>query len=101
MINCYKCERCGRVFTDYDEANNHENRHFIQKNWFSSEDDEVIRRNTEYEPDLWAPSAVVVPMEREIYEEGGWKKEVAYVKYYYSAKKCAEQVFPIEEPQHD
>lgn len=101
MISCYKCEKCGRVFMDSDEAYEHESRHFSQKNWINDEDEKVIARNTEYEPELWAPSAVVVPMERTVYENGEFHHEISYVKYYYSAKKPAEQVFPIDESKLD
>ena len=97
MTTCFRCERCGKVFNDYDIASEHENRHFIPKTWLNSEDEKVVNRNTEWIPDLFAPSAVVIPMERSFYEDGEWKQEVAYVKYYYSAKRSAEEVFPVEE----
>ena len=99
MISCYKCEHCGMVFTDYDDAQRHEEKHFIVKTWTDSEDEKVINRETEYEKDLFAPSAVVVPMRRCVYDEKQEKyvDETIYIKYFYSAKKCAEQVFPIDE----
>ena len=97
MKQVYKCEKCGRVFEEYDKAELHENKHFTVKDWIDGEDEKVIARDTEYEPELYAPSAVVVPMVRSFWEDGEWKKETAYVKYYYSAKKSAEQVFPIDD----
>lgn len=97
MKTVYKCEKCGRVFDDYQAAEEHENRHFTVKQWYNDDDEKVVNRNTEYEPELWAPSAVCIPMQRCIYENGEWKTETSYVKYYYSAKKPAEQVFPIDE----
>lgn len=97
MLNCYKCEKCGQIFDDYDEAEMHENKHFTVKSWYDEEDEKVIKRNTEYDPMLYAPSAICVPMVRTYYENGEWKQETSYVKYYYSAKKPAEQVFPIDE----
>ena len=99
MKTVYKCERCGQVFEDYEACEAHENRHFVSKDWFDAEDEKVIARETEYTPDLFAPSAVVVPMCRCFYDDETeeWKKETIYVKYYYTAKKAAEQVFPIDE----
>ena len=97
MKTVYKCEKCGMVFDDYDKACEHENGHFIPKTWIDSSDMEVVNANAEWDPELYVPSAVVVPMERTIHTEEGWKTEVAYVKYYYSAKKSAEQVFPVDE----
>ena len=37
MIELYKCEKCGKVFTDYDEANNCEMSH-LQIDWWKSQD---------------------------------------------------------------
>ena len=97
MVNCYRCEKCGMVFDDYEKAYEHENSHFIPKAWMSIDDTKVVNENTEWIPELYAPSAVVIPMERTVKIDDEWKTEVTYVKYYYSSKKCAEQVFPIDE----
>ena len=97
MTTCYRCEKCGQVFSDYEKAYEHENGHFIPKIWFNEEDMKVVNADTEWIPELYAPSAVVVPMERMICTDGEWKTEVTYVKYYYSAKHVAEQVFPVDE----
>lgn len=97
MKTVYRCERCGMVFDEFDKAVDHENRHFIVKEWLDDTDEKVVARDTEYEPELYAPSAVVVPLVRSYYEGDEWKTETTYVKYYYSAKKPAEQVFPIDE----
>ena len=99
MISCYKCEKCGMIFEDWDKCNEHEGSHFNVKRWTDSDDDKVIDRETEYIPELYAPSAVVVPMVRRYYdsEKDQYIDETCYIKYYYSAKKCAEQVFPIDE----
>ena len=97
MTTCYKCEKCGKVFEEYEKAYDHESCHFIPKAWYSEEDTKVINANTEWIPELYAPSAVVVPMERTVFVDGEWKNEVAYVKYYYSTKHSAEQVFPVDE----
>ena len=97
MTTCYKCEKCGMVFDDYEKACEHENGHFIPKTWFNDDDMKVVNANMEWIPELYAPSAVVIPMERTVYEDGEWKTEVHYVKYYYSAKHPAEQVFPVDE----
>lgn len=99
MKTVYKCERCGHVFDDYESCENHENLHFVIKSWIDSDDEKVLNRETEYEPELYAPSAIVVPMTRCFYDAAAsdWKKETIYLKYYYSAKKAAEQVFPIDE----
>ena len=97
MKTVYKCEKCERVFDDYDECVLHEGKHFSVKQWYDETDEKVVERNTEYEPELYAPSAICVPMVRTFYEDGEWKKETSYVKYYYSAKKSAEEVFPIDE----
>lgn len=94
MKTCYKCERCGKVFDNYESASEHENSHFTPKTWLLECDMKVVNDNTEWSNELYAPSAVVVPMERTVFEDGEWKTETAYVKYYYSAKQCAEQVFP-------
>lgn len=97
MKTCYKCEKCGLVFDDYEKASEHENRHFVPKTWITDEDTKVINANTEWISELYAPSAVVIPMERMVYVDNEWKTEVSYVKYYYSAKHCAEEVFPVNE----
>ena len=101
MTTCYRCEKCGKVFDDYNQACDHENRHFTPKTWMTDDDMKVVNADTEWIPELYAPSAVVIPMERLIYEDDEWKTEVSYVKYYYSAKKAAEQVFPIDESKLD
>lgn len=102
MTNCYKCDKCGRVFDNYEEAYEHEGKHFEPRTWYTDEDMKVIRANMEYSPELWAPSAVVVPMERTVRDaDGVWQTETHYVKYYYSAKRPAEQVFPIDESKLD
>ena len=85
------------VFDDYEKACEHENGHFIPKTWLTDEDEKVVNAHTEWIPELYAPSAVVIPMERSVYIDGEWKREVTYVKYYYSAKHHAEQVFPVDE----
>ena len=97
MTTCYRCEKCGKVFTDYEQAYEHENSHFIPKTWLNDSDIKVVNANTEWVSELYAPSAVVVPMERTVHTDEGWETEVTYVKYYYSAKQCAEQVFPVDE----
>lgn len=97
MKTVYRCEKCGLTFEDYEKAEIHENKHFTVKTWYDDTDEKVVERDTEYVPELFAPSAVVIPMVRSFYEDGEWKKETAYVKYYYSGKKSAEQVFPIDE----
>ena len=97
MKTVYKCEKCGKVFDDFDEAEVHENMHFTVKQWYDENDQKVVDRNTEWIPELYAPSAICVPMVRSFYDDGEWKTETSYVKYYYSAKKSAEQVFPIDE----
>ena len=97
MVTCYRCEKCGRVFDDYEKACEHENSHFIPKTWMNDEDEKVVNANNEWIPELYAPSAVVIPMERTLYIDGDWKRETCYVKYYYSAKQAAEQVFPVDE----
>ena len=86
------------VFDDYEKACEHENAHFIPKTWLDDKDEKVVNAHTEWIPELYAPSAVVIPMERSVYtDDEGWKREVTYVKYYYSAKHPAEQVFPTDE----
>ena len=97
MTTCYRCEKCGMVFDDYEKAFEHENGHFIPKTWMTDDDMKVINANMEWIPELYAPSAVVIPMERTVHTDGEWKTEVTYVKYYYSAKQSAEQVFPVDE----
>jgi len=99
MKTVYKCEKCGLVFDDYTEAEKHESNHYTVKTWTDDADDKVISRETEYISELFVPAAVVVPMTRCRYDEDTqeWKTETAYIKYYYSAKKPAEQVFPVDE----
>ena len=97
MVSCYKCEKCGKVFENYEEAYKHENRHFYVKSWVSSEDSEVINNEMEYSETQEGPSAVVVPMERTTYDEdkSEWVTEVIYMKYY-GDKRPAVQVFHID-----
>lgn len=96
MKTCYKCEKCGLTFEDYEKAQEHENNHYEPVNWMNDEAMDVSRRETEWEKELYAPSAVVVPMDRTIYNGTEWVTERIYVKYYYSAKRAAEQVFSID-----
>lgn len=97
MKTVYKCEKCGRVFEDYEQAEAHENGHFTVKQWYDENDEKVVLHNTEYDPELYSPSAICVPMVRTFYDDNEWKTETIYLKYYYSAKRPAEQVFPIDE----
>ena len=99
MTTVYKCDKCGKVFDSYEECQKHESSHFEVKTWMDSEDEKVFNRNVEYDPCLWAPSAVVVPMTRTVYDDdtGKWNNETVYIKYFYSAKMPAEQVFPVDE----
>ena len=96
MVNCYKCEKCGKVFTDYEEAYKHENEHYTVKRWFSCDDEEVMSREVEYSEKQSAPSGVVVPLERTIYNEetSQWENETIYIRFYADKRTC-EQVFPI------
>ena len=97
MVSCYKCEKCGKVFESYDDAFTHENKHYNVMSWISSDASEVINRETEYTQTQEGPSAVIVPMERTVYDEDKsvWVTEVIYMKYY-GDKRLAEQVFPID-----
>ena len=99
MKTVYKCEKCGMVFDDYEQASKHETQHYDVKTWLDDEDEKIVSRETEYDPCLFVPSAVVVPMVRSFFDEETqeWKRETAYIKYFYSAKQPAVQVFPIDE----
>ena len=99
MKTVYKCEKCGMIFDEYSDCSKHETQHYDVKTWLDDEDEKVVSRETEYDPCLFVPTAVVLPMVRSIFDEESkeWKRETIYIKYYYTAKKPAEQVFPIDE----
>lgn len=97
MVSCYKCEKCGKVFENYEEAYDHENRHYYTKTWVSSTDDEVMKREIEYSETSDAPVALVVPMERTVYdkEKSEWVTETVYMKFF-ADKRPVMQVFPVD-----
>ena len=96
MKTVYKCEKCGRIFDDSEKAYEHESLHFTPKTWWDENDMKIVNRDTEWDAKKYAPTAVVIPLERTVYCDGTWKTETSYVKYYYS-KQEAEEVFPIDE----
>lgn len=97
MINCFKCEKCGKVFDNYEDASKHEDAHYTVKTWADTQDEEVIRDNTVYSETSDAPIAVVVPMTRTVYDEETttWTTDTIYLQYW-ADKRPVVQVFPID-----
>ena len=80
MRNMYQCEKCGRVFADYDECMRHEDSHYVVSGWCREYEQECKDR-TEYSDTLDAPSKVAVELNRWSSEKGCSEYVVAMYKF--------------------
>ena len=62
MTYMYKCDKCGKMFNDYDECSKHERGHWNLNRW--SELDGVLDSMTEYKEGQEEPNVIHVMFER-------------------------------------
>ena len=63
MTSLYKCDKCGKTFTDYDECWKHESEHWtVGRSWYDWSD--TLDRMTEYKEGQEEPSVVHIVFER-------------------------------------
>ena len=67
MRNMYQCEKCGKVFADYDECYRHEERHWSICGWYK-QFQKASAEFTQYSEKHEAPSVVGVELTR-------WERE--------------------------
>ena len=92
MIELYKCEKCGTVFTTYQECSDCENSH-LQINWW--ETDRLYDAQThEYKQDGRLPIEIEVASCEDWYEHdeetGKWKKRRFIGRYKLIGTECDE-----------
>ena len=81
MKSLYQCEKCKKVFDEYEEANQCEESHTSYVNGFDWDDNEDFKLNvmnhTKYEEGNPDPVQIAIMLTREYYntEESTWKKE--------------------------
>lgn len=79
MRNIYQCEKCGKVFADYDECYKHEEKHWNVCGWYK-QFEKASAEFTQYSEKHEAPSAVGVELTRWDGEKG---EEVHAVAVYH------------------
>lgn len=63
MKSLYKCDKCGKVFDDYEECYNHEYSHWNVRRGYST-DDELLDSMTEYKEGQEEPNVIHIVFER-------------------------------------
>ena len=63
MRNMYQCEKCRKVFADYDECYRHEERHWNVCGWYRQYE-KAVSEFTQYSEKQEAPSVVAVELSR-------------------------------------
>ena len=58
MTTMYKCEKCGKIFSEYDECYTHENGHWILDRWTSMINETDLDTMTEYKEGQEEPNVV-------------------------------------------
>ena len=86
MRNMYQCEKCGKVFGDFDECYKHENSHWVVSSFYWREYEKACSDMTQYSQKFEAPSEVGVEIER--YDEELGKQVHAVARY------VLKEVFP-------
>ena len=68
MTYMYRCDKCGKMFSDYDECAKHEQDHWILDRW--SELDGILDSMTEYKEGQEEPNIIHVKFTRWNSEKG-------------------------------
>ena len=82
MTECYKCDKCGRLFDSYDECRDHELKHWTPEvNVWNDElqETEALSDKAVFKPTEEEPIYIHIRMSRWDYEKGGF--EYRYGKY--------------------
>ena len=58
MTSMYKCDKCGKLFADYDECYYHENSHWTFNRW--NDMDSILDSMTEYKEGQEEPNVIHV-----------------------------------------
>ena len=64
MKNMYQCEKCGKVFEDFDECYKHEESHWLVSSLYWRQYEKACSGMTQYSQKYEAPSEVGVEIER-------------------------------------
>ena len=75
MKNIYQCERCGKIFADYEQCYRHESDHFTVSDWAFVFQRECQNR-TKYTEKSDAPSVVGVELSRWSDDKGETEKAI-------------------------
>ena len=78
MKTIYKCERCGKIFDDYEECDRHESEHWSLRRWSSNED--LLDSMTEYKEGQEEPNVIHVSFARWNREKGGYDERFGKYK---------------------
>ena len=78
MISLYICDKCGKVFTDYDECYNHEYTHWNLERW--TDEDNRLDLCTEYKEGQEEPNMIHMKFRR-------WNQEKCEYEYRYGKFK--------------
>ncbi len=86
MISLYKCEKCGKVFSEYAECDKCERTHYSFHNRVSWQNEglaEQLDGMAEYKEGIEEPDKIVVWFEREYWNEDTkeWVNETRCGKY--------------------
>lgn len=84
MKNVYKCERCGRVFENYEDCERCESHHYTFTNGWSPDGiNEKLDAMTEYKDGQEEPNVIHVVFERSYWDRNTetWKNEKRCGKY--------------------
>ena len=78
MKSLWKCEKCGKVFSDYDECYAHEESHWSLSRW--SDMDAVLDGMTEYKEGQEEPNVIHMVFTRWNHEKGEYEKRCGKFK---------------------
>ena len=95
MKNLYKCEKCGKVFENYEDCERCESHHYNFVNqWESNGLNQKLDEMAEYKDGQEEPNVIHIWMVREYWdkESGEWKNEKRCGKY----KLVSSYVAPLE-----
>lgn len=79
MTTMYKCDKCGKQFTDYDECYKHETEHWlVGRGW--NELTDTLDSMTEYKEGQEEPNVVHIVFERWNSEKGEYERRCGKFK---------------------
>ena len=97
MRNMYQCEKCGKVFSDFEECYKHEGSHWLVSSLYWREYEKACAEFTQYSEKHEAPSEVGVELER--YDENTCKQVHAVARYVLKEIVMADRLVSDEERQ--